>query len=123
METRHALHDWIAEVRHHLCELCSGVGGGLTHSENDGPFERKEEVKKMYDKKSGYEQQPKHGQRRTATLRQIDLFKGLTKELGSPASESQVMSFESLSVGEASDKLTALIEQRKRGEISEEDPE
>ena len=56
---------------------------------------------------------------RTATERQIEYFKSLTYELGSPASESEVSRFGSLSVGDASDKLTALVEQVKRGEIVE----
>ena len=54
---------------------------------------------------------------RTATERQIEYLKSLTYELGTPASESVVSVFGSLSVGDASDKLTALVEQVKRAEI------
>ena len=72
----------------------------------------------MYDQKSGYEQKSRHDQKRIATSRQIELFKSLREELGSPAIESDVLAFSQLSVGDASDKLSALIDQRKKGEIS-----
>lgn len=80
----------------------------------------------MYDAKSGYEEKPAF-EKKCATPKQIAFYKALTEELGEAAAESELQAFARMSIGDASDKLTALVQQRRDESSSEavdsEEPE
>ena len=105
-----------------LCRTRDRVGGDSDPSpvdEVDFPF-NKGGGKKMFDIKSGYGKESAMD-KKLATPKQVAFCKALATEMGESATDSELAAFARLSISDASDKLTALVHQRRGGQLDESD--